>query len=143
MFLKYPSAFLPCLLCASLLAGPQAPAPDVSPKKPPPKLFDGFETGRLADFWRPGDYGSGRYEAGAVTIQDRVVRSGKYAACITVREGDIEQQGKRRKSERAELDSGKLSVIGQEVWYGFSFLLPNMAALLSPCPPSSLASASV
>ena len=125
MFLKYPSAFLPCLLCASLLAGPQAPAPDVSPKKPPPKLFDGFGTGRLADFWRPGDYGSGRYEAGAVTIQDRVVRSGKYAACITVREGDIEQQGKRRKSERAELDSGKLSVIGQEVWYGFSFLLPK------------------
>lgn len=60
-----------------------------------------------------------------MTIQDRVVRSGKYAACITVREGDIEQQGKRRKTERAELDSGKLSVLGKEVWYGFSFLLPK------------------
>ena len=125
MLLKYPFSFLTCCLCASSLAGPHAHTPDAAPRQPPPKPFDGFESGQLAKFWRPGDYGSGRYEPGAVTIQDRVVRSGKYAACITVREGDIEQHEQRGKNERAELDSGKLNVYGQEVWYGFSFLLPK------------------
>jgi hypothetical protein len=36
------------------------------PKLP---LVDEFEGNTVADFWLPGDYGSGRYAAGAVVLR--------------------------------------------------------------------------
>jgi hypothetical protein len=89
-------------------------------------LYDGFEEKSLANFWRPGDHGSGRYVPGAVALSNKYARSGKQCVRITVNEeGDIEQTGDDGKqTERAELDSGKHPFVGREVWYGFSFLIP-------------------
>ena len=88
-------------------------------------LEDSFEAGSLAPFWAPGDYGSGRYEPGAVTITDTIARSGRWSARITVREGDIDQAGdEETRSERAELDSGKHAVLDQEIEYRFSIFVP-------------------
>jgi hypothetical protein len=53
-------------------------------------------------------------------------RSGKACVKITVKEGDVEQVGDDgMKTERAELDSGKHRFVGRDVWYGFSFLVPE------------------
>ncbi|MHC4831354.1 MAG: polysaccharide lyase, partial [Planctomycetota bacterium] len=89
------------------------------------RLADDFEGVSLASFWQPGDYGAGRYAAGAVAISERFARSGAACVRITVREGDIQQRGSDGEaSERAELDSGKHDLLDREVRYRFSFLLP-------------------
>jgi hypothetical protein len=94
-----------------------------APAKP---LFDGFEGSTIANFWLPGSYGSGRYSPGAVTISDKYARSGKTCVEITIREGDVEQDGgDGAKTERDELDSGAYPLLGSEAWYGFSALLPK------------------
>jgi hypothetical protein len=88
-------------------------------------LFDGFEGDSVASFWLPGNYGSGRYEAGAVSISRSYARTGRGSVRITIKEGDIEQindDGVRL--ERAELDSGLHPFLRRDVWVGFSFLLP-------------------
>jgi hypothetical protein len=88
-------------------------------------LADGFESDSLAGFWLPGDYGTGLYAPGAVVISRDHARTGTHAARITVKEGDIEQRGDDgRRVERAELDSGHYRLLGRDVYYGFSFLLP-------------------
>lgn len=70
-------------------------------------MFDGLEGERIADFWMPGDYGSGRYATGAVTISQSHARTGKGLVRITVKESDMEQTGDDGLlTERAELDSG-------------------------------------
>jgi hypothetical protein len=89
-------------------------------------LFDGFAAGKLADFWLRGDYGAGRYAPGATTVTTERVRAGSAAVRITVKEGDVYQVGgDGLDTERAELDSGKHPFVGREVWYGFSFLVPE------------------
>jgi hypothetical protein len=89
-------------------------------------LADGFETGHLADFWLPADYGSGRYVPGRVKFSTNIVRSGKYSVELTVREGDVKQTGAENTiNERTELDSGKYPLYGKEICYGFSFLVPK------------------
>ena len=56
----------------------------------------------------PGDYGSGRYATGAVTVSQSHARAGRNSVRIPVKEGDIKQTGEDGKlTERAELDSGK------------------------------------
>jgi Polysaccharide lyase len=88
-------------------------------------LADGFESGSLAAFWLPGNYGTGLYAPGAVMVSKDYARSGIRSARITVKEGDVEQRGDDGRSvERAELDSGHYPLLGRDVWYGFSFLLP-------------------
>jgi hypothetical protein len=78
------------------------------------------------DFFRPGDYGSGRYVAGAITLSNAYARSGKQSVQITVKTGDIKQTGGDDKlTERAELDSGGHPILDRDAWYGFSFLIPN------------------
>ena len=65
---------------------------------------DSFEGPSIADFWGPGDCGSGRYAPGAVAISEECKRLGKPTERIILREGAIEQSatsGKRR--EHAEL----------------------------------------
>ena len=89
-------------------------------------LADGFESGRLAEFWLPGNYGTGRYVPGRVVLSTNYARSGRYSAELTVREGDIKQGGAEDTiNERTELDSGHYPLLGKEVCYGFSFLVPK------------------
>src|SRR5262245_41791279 len=102
-------------LCCSMLVAAAA--------GPIPQRVDGFESGSLADFWRPGS--QGRYEPWSIVISPDYARSGKRSARITVKEGDIEQLGDDGKStERAEVDSGNLPLLGRDAWHGFSLLLP-------------------
>jgi len=90
-----------------------------------PSRFDGFEGDSIAAFWLPGDYGSGRYAPGAVSISTEFARTGNRSAAITVREGDVEQRGDSgQRNERAELDSGKHPFGDRDFWYGFSFRIP-------------------
>ena len=94
-----------------------------APAKP---LFDGFEGSAVAAFWLPGSYGNGRHAPGSVTISDKYARGGKTCVAITIREGDVEQDGgDGAKTERDELDSGAYPLVGSDVWYGFSVLLPR------------------
>jgi len=88
-------------------------------------LRDGFEGASLREFWRPGDHGSGRYEPGAVVLCDQFARGGRRSARITLWQGAVAQTGDSgQPNERAELDSGKHPVLDQDLWYGFSFLVP-------------------
>ena len=90
------------------------------------ELFDGFEGGSLADFWLPGDYGSGLHVPGAIIISTNYARSGTHSVEITVHEGDIAAAGEGDTTvERAELDSGHFALLGREAWYGFSLLVPK------------------
>jgi hypothetical protein len=99
--------------------GERAPRAD-----PVPQLREDFE-GALATFWRPGDHGTGRVAPGAVVLSDERARSGRRSARITVREGDVAQVGDSgQANERAELDSGKHRLLGQDVWCGFALLVP-------------------
>jgi hypothetical protein len=86
---------------------------------------DGFEGPTLEPFWLAGDHGSGRFAQGAVVLTQDQARSGRGSARITVRQGDVAQLGDSgQANERAELDSGKRRVLGQDLWCGFSFLVP-------------------
>jgi hypothetical protein len=103
---------------------PLLPANDAV--EPVPRLVDGFESGALADFWLLGTYGTGLFEPGAVVVSQDYARSGRRSARIRVRQGDLEQRGDDgRGAERAELDSGHFPLLGRDVWYGFSFLIPR------------------
>jgi hypothetical protein len=104
---------------------PPAHTPEQSLRANPIPLADGFESDSVASFWLPGDYGTGLYEPGAVAISTDYARAGTHSARITVKEGDVEQRGDDgRRVERAELDSGHYPLLGRDMWYGFSFLLP-------------------
>jgi len=108
---------------SSLLSGNSVATPT---NKSLPILFDGFEQDRLAEFWLPGNYGSGLYVPGAVKLSTNYARSGRHSAEITVHEGDVEQAGDAfTRVERAELDSGHFALRGREAWYGFSLLVPK------------------
>ena len=115
---------LPGVVLLVACSSPQAPVPP----EPAPKgvvVCDGFEDASLAAFWLPGDHGSGRYASGAVVLTEEHARSGRRSARITVRQGDVAQRGDSgQANERAELDSGKRHVLGQDSWCGFSFLVP-------------------
>jgi hypothetical protein len=89
-------------------------------------LVDGFEAESLAPFWLPGDYGTGSHRQGGIVLSTDYARSGRKSARITVNEGDVEAHGDDDKRvERSELDSGHYALLGRDVWYGFSFLLPK------------------
>src|SRR3989454_4349670 len=118
--------------------------PPVDSSAPPRKglrmpLADGFEGNSVAGFWLPGNYGTGSHQPGAVVISKDYARSGTRSVRITVKEGDIGARGDDdQRVERAELDSGHYPLLGQDVWYGFSFLLPprseeHTSELQSPC----------
>jgi hypothetical protein len=123
---------LTMLLCAAGCGHPAAGTTPSSVEAVGPSLkdlglprIDGFEADALAKFWLPGNYGTGLYAPGAIVISKDYARSGTRSARITVKESDVEQKGDDGKSvERAELDSGHLPLLGRDVWYGFSFLLP-------------------
>jgi hypothetical protein len=90
------------------------------------ELADGFEGGRLADFWLPPNYGSGRFVPGRAKLSTNFARSGMYSVELTVRQGDVAQPGADdTMTERTELDSGKYPLYGKEICYGFFFLVPK------------------
>lgn len=104
---------------------PPSCAPYEGPAAPPVGLADGFESGGLAPFWAPAGEAHSAYEPGAVRAQRSVVRSGAFAANITVEPGAMAHDGGFGKAtERAELDMADFPVAGREVYYGFSMLLP-------------------
>ncbi len=114
-----------CSGCGVGQGEPASFAPD-TPTEPPPLLHDGFEGAALEPFWRAGDYGSGRYAEGVVVLTDERARSGRRSARITLREGDVRQvTDSGKENERAELDSGRHPLLGQDAWCGFSFLVPE------------------
>ena len=89
-------------------------------------LTDDFENSCLADFWRPGDKGSGRYEKDAVSITDQFHRSGTHCVKLVLKEGYIRQDGGDGNfTERTELDSRAHPFLNQKVWYKFSVLIPQ------------------
>jgi hypothetical protein len=89
-------------------------------------LIDDFERSYLADFWRPGDKGSGRYEQEAISITDRFHRSGNHCVKLVLKEGYIRQDGGDGNfTERTELDSRTHPFLYQKVWYKFSILIPE------------------
>jgi hypothetical protein len=95
------------------------------PASPAILFFDDFEGASLARFWRPGNYGAGRYAPGAVTLSRDRARTGAASVRVTVKDGDIHQVGgDGLDTERAELDSGAHPVVGRDAWYGYSFLVP-------------------
>ena len=96
------------------------------PNNPPFGLEDGFENGQVAEFWIPCGTEHSRWECGHIFAQKNVVRSGNFAANITIQPGDISQPDQDSSTERDELDSRTWQVGGDEdVWYGMSFLLPT------------------
>lgn len=93
---------------------------------PEDRLADGFEAESIAPYWRPGSAGSGRYAPGAVVVSGDYARTGNQSVRITVKQGDIDQDGgDGARTERAELDAGKYALFGLDAWYGFSFLVPE------------------
>jgi hypothetical protein len=106
---------------------------------------DGFESGKLAEFWLPGNYGTGLYAPGSIQSSTNFARSGKFSAELTVREGSMAQPGaSETMTERTELDSGHYPLLGKEVCYGFSFLVPgdfpvrNVRLVISSCKQSDV-----
>lgn len=91
------------------------------PAHAPYGLQDDFEAGGLAAFWLPPGPEYERWVAGHITVQSRVVRHGRYAANVTVVAGDVRVGD----SERDELDSRPWPLLGDEVFYGWSQLLPE------------------
>jgi hypothetical protein len=113
------------MLALVLLAGIGCRGSMSSPD--PVRLFDGFEGESVGSFWRAGNYGSGRYEPGAISISRLYARTGNSSVRITVRQGDIAQINDEDGTylERAELDSGSHAILNRDVWAGFSFLIPK------------------
>jgi hypothetical protein len=111
-----------------------------------PRLYDGFENGAIAQFWLPGNYGSGLYVPGAIKISTNYARSGSHSVEITVREGDVDAAGDAEtRVERSELDSGHFKLLGHEAWYGFSVFVPtnfpivNNRLVIASCKQSDVA----
>lgn len=89
----------------------------------PITLQDSFENGHLADFWLPGDYGSGRYEPDAVSISSEYARLGNSSVEIFLKRGFIRQDGgDGHFTERSELDSGKHPWLNKTIVIKFSIL---------------------
>lgn len=106
------------LLAAGLAAGAA---------EPPFGQFSGFESGDVLStldgrIWKPCGAQYERFVCGHIQAQEAVVRSGRYAANVSVQPGDILNE---HNTERAELDSGKFTTLGMDVWYGWSLNLPH------------------
>jgi hypothetical protein len=88
-------------------------------------VTDGFETPSLGDLWT-----ARRFVPGAVEMQSRVVRAGRSAAKITVREGDrleVNDEPGGPPLERAELEeSARLWAMEDKTYaYSFSIWIPE------------------
>ena len=92
------------------------------PPTAPIGIMDGFEDDQISLLWTPCGEQYARWECGHIFPQKEIVRSGNYAANITIQPGDIaEDDGE---TERDELDSRPWFIGDRDLWFGFSFFLP-------------------
>ena len=96
---------------------------------PPIGRFSGFESGKILSTLNGGIWKScgtifHRFICGHIKSQTTIVRSGTFAANITVHPGDIASGNGTDATERAELDSGKYATMGLDLFYGWSLQLP-------------------
>lgn len=86
-----------------------------------PKISDGFESCKLSNIWRSDKYIPGDFE-----IQSKIVKSGKFAAKITLHPGDQIPKEKGTILERSEImESSKYFSIENNMYsYKFSLFLP-------------------
>jgi hypothetical protein len=85
-------------------------------------IYDGFETSSMGQHWN-----GRKLLPGALQIQSSVVRDGKWAASITLRQGDQLVQEIGSELERAELEESRAlwSVEGASYSYSFSIFVPQ------------------
>jgi len=87
-------------------------------------VYDGFETAKLSKLWD-----TDRFEAGAVTMQTNIVRTGRGAAQIILRSRDIFEAGINgsKDTERDELLEAKKLTSKENVPYeqSFSMFIPT------------------
>jgi hypothetical protein len=85
-------------------------------------VSDGFESNELSKVWS-----TKKFLPGAVEIQSTYVRSGKFAAKITLHQGDQIDDEKGTILERAELMESEdlCSFEGSDYSYSFSIFLPQ------------------
>jgi hypothetical protein len=84
--------------------------------RPESEIYDGFEARDLSDIWN-----TSKFEPGAVVIQSEMVRAGKSAAKITIRQGDrydaADPSTGTKENERDELLERKnLSAREEKTW---------------------------
>jgi len=81
-------------------------------------VYDGFETRELSGIWD-----TSRFVHGAVTMQSKIVRSGRGAAKVVVHSRDIFEAGVNgeKDSERAELMEAQKLVSKENNTYEYSF----------------------
>jgi len=81
-------------------------------------VYDGFETRELSGIWD-----TSRFASGAVTMQSKIVRSGRGAAKVVVHSRDIFEAGVsgEKDSERAELMEAPNLVSKENNTYEYSF----------------------
>lgn len=108
-------------------AGPARSDYPLTPQPPAvPRLSDGFEADRIAPFWLPSHYGSGLHVPGSVSISTEQARSGTRSARLVLREGNVDAMGDDGQHvERTEIDSGHHPLLGADVYYGFSEMIPT------------------
>ncbi len=81
-------------------------------------VYDGFETRELSGIWD-----TSRFASGAVTMQSKIVRSGRGAAKVVLHSKDIFEAGVNgeKDSERAELMEAQKLVSKENNTYEYSF----------------------
>lgn len=106
------------LICYVQTSRAQSPAPVSSPSPAPLNVYDGFETPALSDVWERS-----RFVPEAVAMEKQVVRAGKQAVAVTVRSGNVFEEGQHgdSDSERSELMEAHSLVATQDEAFEYSF----------------------
>ena len=96
----------------------------ITPCKCQVNVYDGFDTSELNKIWA-----TDRMVMGALEIQSQIVRNGHSAAKITLKSGDVFEEGigKSKDTERDELREADnlVSLEGKLYEYQFSLFLPD------------------
>jgi hypothetical protein len=93
------------------------------------EVYDGFDGKELSDIWQRT-----KFEPGAIEFQSKIVRNGKGAVKIIIKEGDKKEKGSSGKdTERDELLERKdlQSKENEGCQYSFSIYLPNDFPIVS------------
>jgi hypothetical protein len=83
-----------------------------------PKIIDGFESNKLSNIWRSDKFIPGDFE-----IQSNIVKSGKFAAKITLYPGDQINDEKGTILERAEIMEALKYTSREDRLYSYKFSL--------------------
>ena len=97
----------------------QSPMPPIAELSPAPlNIYDGFETPTLSGLWERS-----RFAPEAVVMEKQVVRAGKQAVAVTVRSGNMFEEGQHGNSdsERAEIMEAHSLVAKQDEAFEYTF----------------------